>query len=167
MTTIAPLTPEHFETVARWLSNPEINRWLSGDWRDKATTASTIAIAVRNRRNRLYLVSQLGQPCGVVALSDIDAADNTAMVWYFLGDRSFSGQGVTSEAVRQMVAVGLSDLGLKSIYAWAMETNVNSIRLLTKAGFKPAGRIRRSSHFAGRQIDRLYFDLTAEDLERS
>jgi len=163
MTTIAPLTPEHFETVARWLSNPEINRWLSGDWRDRETTASTIAIAARNRKNRFYLVSHDATPCGLVALSEIDSADKTAMAWYLLGRLEFGRKGVTSAAVSELVKRAFKELELNSVYAWAMESNTASLQLLAKVGFKRAGRIRRSSCCDGRALDRIYFDIIPED----
>ena len=66
MTSIEPLLPEHFEQVAGWLSRPETNKWLSGEWRDHEATPSILAIAVRNRRNKLYLVRHESSPCGLV-----------------------------------------------------------------------------------------------------
>jgi ribosomal-protein-serine acetyltransferase len=162
MTSLAPLAVEHFETVAGWLSQPDINSWLSGDWREKKTTATVVAVAVRNRKNRFFLVVHDGQPCGLAALSDIEVLDKTAMVWYFLGDQKLTGKGITSDAVRQVVSFGFSELGLESIYAWAMEPNAASIALLAKVGFREAGRIRRSAFLNGHQVDRIYFDITSE-----
>src|SRR4051812_24725859 len=100
MTTIEPLQPDHFEQVAGWLNRPEINRWLSGEWREHTATAGMIAIAGRNRRNRLYLVRHEAAPCGLVALGEIDPADRLAMIWYLLGDERFGGRGIIVEAVR-------------------------------------------------------------------
>jgi len=164
MISIAPLAVDGFEIVARWISKPDINRWLSGDWRDKDSTATTIAIAVRNRKNRLFLVSYEGRACGLVALSDIDHSDKTAMVWYLLGEDSLTGKGIVTEAVAQLVAFAFEKMALESLYAWAMECNAPSVRVLGKAGFRPAGRIRRSANMAGQQVDRLYFDCIQSDL---
>ena len=50
---------------------------------------------------------------------------------------------------------------LQSIYAWIMEDNVASQRVLEKAGFSPAGRIRRATCSGDRQVDRVYFDIVA------
>src|SRR5215831_375666 len=99
MTTIEPLLPQHFEQVAGWLSRPEINKWLSGDWRDRPATPSILAITVRNRRNQLYLVRNGSVSCGLVGLAEIDPADRIAMVWYLLGDEQLKGRGIISEAV--------------------------------------------------------------------
>jgi len=163
MTRLAPLAAEQYEMVARWLSKPALNRWLSGDWRDKETSATTIAIAVRNRKNRFFLISHETRPCGLVAFSDIDLSDKTAMVWYLLGEEQFGGKGIVSAAVNQLVQLGFAELSLASMYAWAIESNAASIRVLEKAGFRAAGRLRQSANLAGQQVDRLYFDIIRSD----
>lgn len=158
MTTIEQLQPEHFEQVAEWLARPEINQWLSGEWREHRATAAMIAITARNRRNRLYLVRHEAAPCGLVALAEIDVADRLAMIWYVLGDSRLEGHGITSEAVRQLAKIGFSELSLASIYAWIMEDNFGSRRVLERSGFQECGRLRRAARRGERQIDRIYFD---------
>lgn len=159
MTSIEDLAPDHFETVAAWLSRPEINKWLTGEWRDREVVATTIAVAVRNKRSRLFLVRHEGAPCGLVALADIDLADRTAMIWYILGEANLSGRGITSEAVRLLAKEAFGSGGVSSLYAWIMEDNVPSRKVLEKAGFREAGRIRGATRSSGRQVDRVYFDL--------
>jgi RimJ/RimL family protein N-acetyltransferase len=159
MTSIEPLLPEHFEQVAGWLSRRETNRWLSGEWRDHEATPSILAIAVRNHRNRLYLVRHESGPCGLVGLADIDPADRIAMVWYLLGDERLKGQGIVSEAVRQLTRLAFSELSLASLYAWIMEDNTSSRRVLEKSGFRECGRFRNAGCSNGKQVDRIYFDL--------
>ena len=163
MVTIEPLAAADFEPAARWLATPEINQWLTGDWRSTEPNATLIAMAVRNRKNRFFLVRYEGQAVGLVALSDIETIDRTAMLWYVLGQRELQGRGIATEAVRQLSRRMFGELGLASIYAWAMDANVASLRVLQKAGFKTAGRIRNASSFQGRQIDRVYFDLLPSD----
>jgi hypothetical protein len=75
MLTIHDLTHEHFELVARWLAKPEINRWLTAEWRNRVVSSTLVAIATRNRKNRFFLVRYNAQPCGLVALTDTNAAD--------------------------------------------------------------------------------------------
>jgi len=162
--TIEDLTPEHFELVARWLSKPDINRWLAAEWRNRMVSSILIAIAARNRRNRLFLVRYNAQPCGLVALANTNAADKTAMVWYVLGEQELSGRGITSEAVTQLTRFCFGEMGLASVYAWIMEENMASRSVLAKAGLREAGRIRCAASSGGRQVDRIYFDLIASEV---
>lgn len=159
MTTIEPLLPEQFDQVAGWLSRPEINKWLSGEWRDRPATSSILAITVRNRRNQLYLVRSESVSCGLVGLAEIDLADRIAMVWYLLGDERLKGRGIISEAVRQLARLAFEDLSLSSLHAWIMEDNIASRRVLEKSGFRECGRFRNAACLSGRQVDRIYFDL--------
>lgn len=162
---IEPLAPADFERVAGWLATPALNRWLTSEWREREASATVVAIATRNRRNRLFLVRCGGEPCGLVALSDIDASDKTAMVWYLLGHARFAGRGVTTQAVQALVALAFGELGLRSLHAWAMTPNAASLRVLRKAGFREAGRLRHTACLDGEQTDRLYFDLLPTDLQ--
>jgi [ribosomal protein S5]-alanine N-acetyltransferase len=159
MTTIEPLRPDHFEQAAQWLSRPEINKWLSGEWRNSEATASILAITVRNRRNKLYLVRQDSDACGLVALAGIDLADKLAMIWYLLGEEQLKGRGIISAAVRQLARRAFSELSLESLHAWIMEDNLASRRVLEKSGFRECGRFRKAACSHGRQVDRVYFDL--------
>ena len=166
MVIIEDLLPKDFELVAKWLSRTEINRWLTGEWRNRVTNPSILAIAIRNRKNRLFLVRFESKACGLVGLADIDLADRTAMVWYLLGEDLIARRGVTSDALRQMVRVAFGEMGMASVYAWIMEDNVASRRVLEKCGFRECGRIRQAANSNGRQVDRVYFDLTSQDFAK-
>ena len=159
MINLEELRPERFELVARWLSDAEINRWLTSEWRGRIVSTTVVAMAVRNPRNKMFLILHGDKPCGLAALADIDMWDHTAMVWYFLGDSSLAGRGIASEAVRQLACFAFRDMSLSSLYAWVMQDNGPSQRVLQKAGFAPAGRIRRATHSGEQQVDRVYFDL--------
>jgi len=163
MTTIEDLTQPHFDLVATWLSNREINRWLTAEWRDEVATAVLVAVMIRNKKNRVFLVRWNGQPVALTALADIDSADATAMVWYLLGDSALSGRDIVSNALKQMARKCFQELKLESLYGWVMEDNLASARVLQKAGFREAGRLRRAACSNGRRVDRIYFDLLASE----
>jgi RimJ/RimL family protein N-acetyltransferase len=162
MVTLEILSPEHFGLVAGWLSRRDINRWLSSEWRGQTVDPRLIAVVVRNKRNRLFLIRCEGKACGVAGLSDIDLIDRMASVWYLLGEAELASRGVVSKGVRQLVRYALDELGLESLHAWIMEDNVRSRRVLEKAGFRELGHMRRAACSAGRQVDRVYFDLARE-----
>jgi len=158
-TTLVELTPEFFDAASLWLSQPGINRWLTSEWRDRPVTSVVVAMAVRNKRNRLFIIKHGDEACGLAALADIDTGDKTAMAWYLLGQRGLGGRGITTRALQQLKHIAFEELGLCSLYAWVMEDNVPSRRVLEKAGFREAGRIRHATASAGRQVDRIYFDI--------
>jgi RimJ/RimL family protein N-acetyltransferase len=160
---IEPLTPEYFATVAGWLSKPEINQWLTAEWRDRAIDPTLIGVAVRNKRNRFFLVRSDGVPCGLVALADWDAVDKIAMIWYALGDPASGGRGAITQAIRELVRTAFDTLGIEALHAWIMEDNERSRRVLEKNGFRKTGRLRLAAVHNSRRLDRVYFDLTRQD----
>ena len=164
MITIEELSPNDFDLVASWLSRPENNRWLTAEWRGRQVNATVLAMVTRNRRNQLFLVRNGGNPCGLVALADIDTVDRVAMVWYVLGDRTLGGKGITSEAVRQATAHAFAKLNLECVYAWIMEDNVASGKVLAKAGYREAGRLRAATRSGDKQVARVYFDRARDNL---
>ncbi len=161
--TVEPLELADCDVAARWLSDPQINKWLASGWRGRQVDAKMLATLRMNRRNRVFLVRADGAPCGLVSLGCIDPTDRTALMWYVLGERALGSRGIITEAVRQVVRIAFSELGLASIQASAMEPNRPSQRVLEKAGFRLAGRLRRGFVLDGRQVDRLIYDLVGDD----
>jgi hypothetical protein len=70
LTTIEPLLPEYFASAAQWLSSPAANQWLASEWRGRVIDAAAIGVAVRNKRNRLFLVRCDHRPRRLSALAD-------------------------------------------------------------------------------------------------
>lgn len=163
MIAIEPLTSEHFALVAGWLTVPAIHRWLTSEWRGRTVDATIVSMAVRNKRNRLYLVRSDGAPCGLVALADLDLTDGTAMIWYVLGARDLGGKGIISDAVGQVCRLAFDELKLAAVNAWIMRPNEASRRVLTRNGFREVGILRDAAVLDGERVDRVYFDRTARD----
>ena len=161
MTAIEPLTHEHFALLAQWLSNADINQWLMSDWRGRVIDPVVVGIAVRNKRNRFFLVRCDNEPCGMVALADWDAVDRIAMVWYLLGVPAFGRRGVMTDALRMLVRLAFQEFGIEALHAWIIEDNSRSRRVLERSGFQEAGRLRLATSRDGRRMDRVYFDLIA------
>jgi [ribosomal protein S5]-alanine N-acetyltransferase len=112
---------------------------------------------------RLFTSDESDEPIGLVALSDISEKFKTAVLWYVLGDKSRSGKSYTTRAVSQMLTIGFEERGLESIFAWVIEHNVASGKILEKNNFQFIG-VRRNCHYInGRAYDRYFYDLIASE----
>ena len=161
--TLTPMQTEHVAPVSEWLAEEANYKWL--DFGHGTQKLSPPALKMMSQRgiHALRVVSIDDVPVGLVALSDINSQFETATLWYVLGDKRFEGRGVTSRAVAAMLVEGFVQLGLRAISAWAVETNLASIRVLEKNGFKRAGRLRKIHVVDGEARDRILFDLLADD----
>jgi RimJ/RimL family protein N-acetyltransferase len=161
--TIRPASADDCEMIAGWLSRPDLTRWLGSQWRDSPVDPRRVAFALREKSNRFLVASVAGQPCGLVAISDLDMGDGVGMTWYLLGEDRRSGQGIMTRAVHEAVGWAFAELDLASLYAWVHPGNAASIRLLEKVGFQPAGRLRAAAVVNDQRVDRVLFDLTRAD----
>jgi len=150
--------PEYHKLVANWLNDKEINIWLANYWRGKNSSKKVI-MAANNPNNLWYVVSYKEQKCGIVALSDIEREDGTAMIWYFLGDKNLSNRNIISIAINKLLKISFEELNLNCIYAWFVEHNKSSSKVLEKNFFCEMGRMPSSFSFNGNLRARKYVYL--------
>ncbi len=90
---------------------------------------------------RKGLCYRKGTVIGLVGFSDWSRNHNRAMLGYDL-TRAYWGQGIGSEAVREIIRFGFERMHLNRIEAETIEDNHESVRMLEKIGFTREG-IRR------------------------
>ena len=177
---ITELTDDHYSVAARWLSNPEINKWLYSEWRGRTVTDKLLAVAAMNPKNKLWIVMVRSQPFGLVGLADINTLDSTAMVWSLRGDdddlRAWTARNrqelahairdAITEGMREGIRHGFEDLKLRSISASIMAPNVMSHRVAHRLGFKKVGVLRKAFRLGDKFVDRVVYDLLPEDWDQ-
>jgi ribosomal-protein-alanine N-acetyltransferase len=100
---------------------------------------------------------------GRVQLSSIvRGAFHNAYLGYWCDDEH-QGRGLTTEAVRAVVACAFEQLELHRVQAAVMPRNAPSLRVLAKLGFRLEGRAERYLQIAGTWEDHDVFALTREE----
>jgi RimJ/RimL family protein N-acetyltransferase len=155
------------ETIAGWLADPRIARWLDFGMA-RPLTAMALKYAIAQGSQRLFTFApprgKEAAPIGVVGLSGIHPTFRTALLWYALGEPRYAGQGLTSMAAAEVVRIGFSELNLRAIHAWVVVGNQPSARILEKIGFRRIGRQRQCHDIQGQLRDRLLFDIVPHEL---
>ncbi len=160
-----PILDKHQPTVAEWLGARENYQWLHfGHGIQQVTPVALRVMLTRNIHELRLFGDSEDSPAGIVALSDINPNFKSATLWYVLGDKSHGGKGMTTQAARLMLAEGFGNLDLTSIYAWAVEDNKPSIKVLTNCGFKFIGRRRRGHCIDDKFYDVLLFDILSTEM---
>ena len=166
---LRPIEPDEFELVAGWLADERNSVWM--DFGAGRYSVGALALKAMSRRDlhclRVFLPDESDRPVGLVGLSNVDHAFRTAEVWFVLGEKSYGSQGLTGRAVAALLEHGFMMLELQAIFAWMVEGNRGSRRLLEKLGFTQVGRRRRCHAIEGELRDRLLFDLLAEEFQGS
>jgi RimJ/RimL family protein N-acetyltransferase len=98
-----------------------------------------------------------GQLCGVVGLViQGDVYSNSAELGYWIGEE-YWGKGVASGAVRLISAYGFDHLNLERIQAGVFESNIASMKVLLKNGYKKEGVFSKAVYKNNRYIDEYRF----------
>lgn len=164
---LLPLSTVHIPLVVEWLSRPENYQWFDFGNGRQILDAVTLKIMTQRDNNCLQVfTSDMDDvPIGVVGFGNIATNFRTAQLWYLLGDRGYGAQGYTAQAVSKLLQFGFAELGLESVFAWAVAQNVASVRILEKNHFQFVGRLRHSHMLNNVPVDRLYFDLLASEYQ--
>lgn len=151
------------ETVAEWLSRKENYQWL--DFGHGVQALTPLSLKLMTQRDihclRAFTADDDVTPVGIVGLSNVHRPFRTATLWTVLGSRVHGGMG--RRATTQMLAYGFHELGLYAVNAWTVETNVAARRGLERLRFTYFGRQRKCHYIDGRPLDRLWYDLLAEE----
>jgi len=156
-------SPELIELVAGWLGKYDNYKWL--DFGTGVQQITPITLKIMSQRNihvfRVYTADDDDLPIGVVGLTNVDRNFKTASLWAVLGNKRYGGS--TRHACHQMLTLGFTELGLRAINAWTVETNTPAQRCLEHLHFRYIGRQRQCHYIDGRPLDRLLFDLLATE----
>ncbi len=100
----------------------------------------------------IYTKAQL-RPIGSAGLVDINHSNRTAEFYIMIGDKTSWGKGYGTEVARLMIEYGFTCLGLHNVFLRVNTANERGIRAYRRAGFRVAGRLRKSVRLGGRACD--------------
>jgi len=93
-----------------------------------------------------------GKPVGMIDLHNIDFDNKHAEIGYWLGGE-FQGNGVMTDCLNKILAVGFDELGLHKIKLLAEEVNLASNAVAKKAGFVLEGQLKDEIYSDGKFHD--------------
>lgn len=76
--------------------------------------------------------------------------------WWYIGNESMRGRGIGTALIAKLVEFAKKELGLKSMHAYVLETNVGCRRALEKNGFS----LTLGDHGEHKGIANVRYDLT-------
>ncbi|MFN5324837.1 MAG: GNAT family N-acetyltransferase [Bacteroidota bacterium] len=94
---------------------------------------------------------------GYVDLFDFDPPNLRAGIGILIGDESERGKGFASETVVLVCKYAGEVLNLNQLYCHIHSDNESSIRLFTKNGFTPVGKLQEWTKIAGQWKDVVVF----------
>src|SRR5690606_15706889 len=156
-------THELFRLVNR--NREHLREWLP--WVDTNTTAtdtekfiqSTI-VQFNSGRGPQYAIYHESVMCGVCGFLPIDRANRGGMIGYWLS-QEFTGRGIMTGSVRQLLEVGFRDCSLNRVEIACATGNLKSRAIPERLGFKFEGVLRGRELVAGTYVDHAIYSMLA------
>ena len=135
----------------RWINDPANNTYLHyGLPLEEEKTRVWFEIN-KDRTDRYDAVIEADEiPCGLIGLLNIDCKNNKAEYYVSMGEVSFKGQGVATEASRLLLDYAFISLNLKRVYLFTEADNVPAQKLFEKVGFVREGVIHNDLYSRGK-----------------
>lgn len=145
-------------------SNPEtmkyIPRPLVKTTEDALEHIAMMNTKIENNEGINWAITQKGNPklIGVIGHYRIKPEHYRAEIGYMLLPE-FSGKGIISEAVKEVVKYGFKGMQLHSIEAVIDPENNASAKVLEKNGFVKEAHLKENEFFEGRFLDSVIYSL--------
>jgi len=169
MITLREISREDLPAINRWRRDPVVSDGVGAPRRfigldvDVAWYEQYLTRRGQEVRCAVCLADS-GQLVGMVSLTRIDYVHSNAEYNAVVGERDSQNRGVGTAATRAMVRHGFFDLNLHRIYVSILRSNVGSIRMCEKAGFREEGTIRDGAYKNGRYHDLVLMGVLKSDL---
>lgn len=133
---IRPLTIDDANVSWRWRNDAEV--WAqTGQRPDKPITVDIenqwIKKVLTEELTKRFAITVDDQYVGNVQLTDI--TDSTAQLHIFIGEKSFWGKGVASQAIYQILNYAKENLKLTEVYLYVNKSNLAAIKVYLKNFF--------------------------------
>lgn len=143
-----------------------LREWLP--WLDHTKTADdtraflTDQLLAFARGESLHLtIFHEGVIAGVAGFNAVDRTNKIGYIGYWLG-REFTGRGIMTEVVRDLVAIGRDYYGLQKIDIRCATENRRSRAIPERLGFAHEGTLRRAENVYGNWFDHEVYAMLLE-----
>ena len=162
------LEPDDYKISIKWRRDDGIWDMLGGtkyfvseayekSWVEKAIFDSKdIKLAICLCENDKYI--------GNVYMTNIDLSRRSCHSHILIGDRDYWGKGYAKEAMLEAIEYMFKERNMHRIQATVLESNVQSLRMLQKCGYKIEGLLRGSVFKGGKYQNQYILSILDSDI---
>ena len=145
------------ENYLHWMNDPDINQYLESRFEktDLIKLRAYVRKTVRERRCLfLAIIRRLsGEHIGNIKIGPVVLPHRFADVGIIIGEKSYWGKGLASEAIRLAKDYAFRKLKINKLTAGAYSNNIGSIRAFKKSGFSVEGVRKKQYLYNGGYVD--------------
>jgi RimJ/RimL family protein N-acetyltransferase len=145
-------------TFVRWFNDPEVRHYLAAYLPMSMAQEERWLEARLDAKDEFFfvveaLVDDVFTPIGTICLVGIDWKNSIANFGTMIGEKTYWGQGLGTEATRVLLRFAFEELNLHRVQLDVYDFNARAIRCYEKAGFQHEGTKRQALFRAGRYRD--------------
>lgn len=152
------------DEYARWLNDPEVNKYLATKSADKPSLIEYV-----NKKNEqsdaLFLgifLRQSSKHIGTIKLEPIDSVNYKAIIAIMVGDKQSWGKGYGGEAMKILMAYAQKELNIRLIELGVVGENTTAIAAYNKLGFVEVNREYKAVQYGEYLYDQVTMTLSLE-----
>ena len=163
---LRPWKHTDLDSLVKYADNYNIARFLTDQFPHPYTRQDGekfLALAMLDQPVRFFAIEVNGEVVGSIGVfpqTDIHARN--AEMGYWLAE-PFWGQGIMTQAIREMVKYGFETFNISRIYARPFGSNLASQKILQKAGFTLEAKFPGILYKNGEYEDELVFAIRSEN----
>jgi RimJ/RimL family protein N-acetyltransferase len=162
---LSPVCLEDVEKYTEWVNDMETGLYVLYGSNVIDTNKETEILSYLIKHNVIMAIIEkaTNKPIGFCGLHDRNEIHRTATFGISIGDKSYWGQGIGTEATMLLLDYAFNMLNLNSVMLEVIDYNKRAIKCYEKCGFSIIGKKRQAIFIAGMFHDTLLFDILASD----
>ena len=161
------LEPDDYKTSIKWRNDDEIWGMVGGPkyfvseayekkWvEDTIFNSRDIKLAICLKDTNTYI--------GNVYATDIDMITRSCTTGVLIGERDYWNQGYASEAYKLLLDYVFKERNINRVQAYVLESNVASLKMHQKVGYKIEGTLRQSLYKNIKYQNQVLLSILKED----
>jgi RimJ/RimL family protein N-acetyltransferase len=164
--TLRPFTPDDFDAVHTWASNPDNTRYMAWGPNTPEQTREFIA-STKPGKDFVTVLKETGAVIGSCGIYP-DAANDSAELGWILHQSCWK-HGYGTELGGELIRYGFEDLKLRRIFAPCAAVNYGSYRVMERNGMLREALQRKAfwARIDKEWIDKAEYAILAEDYNAS
>ena len=145
----------------RWVNDSENHQYLHYDLPLETEKTEKWYEGIKDRCNRYdATVTCDGIPVGVIGLLEIDSKNKKAEFYILIGEKSYKGKGIATQASKLILEYAFDFLNLNKIYLYTETSNIPAQKLFEKVGFVQEGKLKDDLFYNGKFVDRFIYSIS-------
>lgn len=164
---LSPISFDDLEKYTEWVNDMETGLYVlfASKVYDLQKEKTALENLTKNNCVMAIVDKDTNKAIGFCGLHNIDEVHRTATFGISIGDKSYWGHGIGTEATNLIVDFGFNILNLNSISLEVVDFNKRAIKCYEKCGFKSVGKKRQAIFKAGNYHDLLLYDILASEFQ--